>query len=138
MQRLIVGVMVGVLLLSGGLGAGVWGAEIKVVQTHIVKDVVVRLLSNSGQWTQGKNAFVLEFASATTQQPLDAGTVSLRTAMLMPGMAPMVADAVLTSDKTPGQYLGTIDFPDRGTRQVTVTWNGQAGKGSTRFSVPVR
>ena len=131
MQRLIVGVMIGVLQLSGGLGAEVWGAETK-------KDVVIRLLSNSGQWTQGKNAFVLEFSSAITRQPLDAGTVTLKTAMLMPGMAPMVADAVLTSDKSPGRYLGTIDFPDRGTRQVTVTWNGQAGKGSTRFSVPVR
>jgi hypothetical protein len=38
----------------------------------------------------------------------------------------------------PGRYLGTIDLADAGTRQVTVSWDGPAGKGSTRFSVPVR
>jgi hypothetical protein len=50
----------------------------------------------------------------------------------------MVADATLSPDKVPGRYLGTITFPDSGTRQVTVTWDGAAGKGSTRFSIPVR
>ena len=53
------------------------------------------------------------------------------------GMAPMIAGATLTPEK-PGRYTGTIEFPDRGTRQVTVTWDGPAGKGSTKFSVPVR
>jgi len=50
----------------------------------------------------------------------------------------MVTGATLSADKAPGRYLGTIDFPDGGTRQVTVTWDGPAGKGSARFSVPVR
>ena len=138
MKRLIAGAMIAGLLLLAGLGPGVWGAELKVIQTNKAKDVLIRLLSDSGQWGQGKNAFVLEFTSATTKQPLDVGTVTLKTVMPMPGMAPMVADAVMTSGKNPGQYLGTIFFPDSGTRQVTVTWNGPAGKGSTRFSVPVR
>ena len=73
-----------------------------------------------------------------TGQPLDVGKVTLSTSMAMPGMAPMVAGATLSADKAPGRYLGMIDFPDGGTRQVTVTWDGPAGKGSTRFSVPVR
>jgi len=55
----------------------------------------------------------------------------------MSGMAPMIAGATLSPDKTPGRYLGTITFPDGGTRQVTVTWDGPAGKGSTKFSVSV-
>jgi hypothetical protein len=57
--------------------------------------------------------------------------------MTMTGMAPMIAGATLTPDG-PGRYRGTIEFPDAGTRQVTVTWDGPAGKGSTKFSVPVR
>jgi hypothetical protein len=112
-------------------------AELKVMQTQKTKDVVIALKSETGQWKQGKNAFVLELSSPTGQ-PLDVGKVALSTSMAMPGMAPMVAGATLSPDKAPGRYLGTIDFPDGGTRQVTVTWDGPAGKGSVRFSVPVR
>ncbi len=50
----------------------------------------------------------------------------------------MITGATVSADKTPGRYLGTISFPDGGTRQVTVAWDGPGGKGSTRFSVPVR
>ena len=50
----------------------------------------------------------------------------------------MIAGATVSPDKTPGRYLGTIEFPDSGARQVTVSWDGPAGKGSTKFSVPVR
>ncbi len=138
MNRWIAGVLLGVLMVSGGLTDVARGAEPKVILTHKAKDVVVTLLNEPGQLTKGHNAFILAFASATTKQPLDVGKVALNTSMSMPGMAPMVADATLSPDKVPGRYLGTINFPDSGTRQVTVTWDGQAGKGSTRFSVPVR
>ena len=100
--------------------------------------MTITLLSESGQWTQGKNTFVLEFTAAATKQPVDVGKVTLSTSMPMPGMAPMLAGATLSPDKAPGRYLGTISFPDRGARQVTVTWDGPTGKGSTQFSVPVR
>jgi hypothetical protein len=113
-------------------------AEEKPIATQKAKDVVITLKSDAGQWKQGKNSFVLEFASAKDKTPVDAGKVSLRTSMSMPGMSPMLASATLTPDKTPGRYMGTIEFPDTGTRQVTVTWDGTAGKGSTKFSVPVR
>jgi hypothetical protein len=138
MHKMITSVIVGLLLLSAGLGTALWGVELKAMQTRKTKDVVVTLLSESGQWRQGKNTFVLEFTSPSSQQPVDVGQVALNTSMSMPGMAPMVADATLTPDKVPGRYLGTISFPDSGARQVTVTWDGPAGKGSTRFSVPVR
>ena len=49
----------------------------------------------------------------------------------------MVVGATLTPEG-PGRYRGTIEFPDRGTRQVTVTWDGPLGKGSAKFSIPVR
>jgi len=118
--------------------AHVSAADLKAIHTQKTKDVVVTLASESGRWKQGKNEFVLELTSATDKQPIDASKVSLNTSMTMPGMAPMIAGATLSPDKTPGRYLGTITFPDSGTRQVTVTWDGPAGKGSTKFSVSVR
>lgn len=118
--------------------AHVSAADLKPIHTQKTKDVVVTLASESGQWKQGKNEFVLELTSTKDKQPVDAGKVSVNTSMTMTGMAPMIAGATLTPDKTPGRYLGTITFPDNGARQVTVTWDGPAGKGSTKFSVSVR
>ncbi len=118
------------------LGAPV-GAQEKTFATQKTKDVVVTLKNESGQWKQGKNTFVLELASATDKKPLDAAKVTLGTSMTMPGMAPMVAGATLTPDG-PGRYRGAIEFSDTGARQVTVTWDGPAGKGSAKFSVSVR
>ncbi len=138
MKRMLAGLVMGLLLVTGGLFGPAWGAELKVIQTQKTKDVVITLLSESGQWTQGKNTFVLAFTSANTQEPVDVGTVSLNTSMPMPGMSPMIAGATLAPDNAPGRYQGTISFPDSGARQVTVTWDGPAGKGSSRFSVPVR
>jgi hypothetical protein len=137
MDRRAVAVTLGVLLLWNALVAAA-AADLKPILTQKTKDVVVTLLSESGQWTQGKNSFVLEFKSAATSQPVDAGKVSLSTSMPMPGMAPMIAGAKLSPDKVPGRYLGEISFPDSGARQVTVMWDGPAGKGSAKFSVPVR
>ncbi|MBI3126294.1 MAG: FixH family protein [Candidatus Tectomicrobia bacterium] len=129
----------GILFLSVSLAGGAAsGAELKPIRSHKTKDVAIALLSESGQWKQGKNSFILEFKSSANQKPIDAGKVTLSTSMAMPGMAPMIAGASLTPGKAPGQYLGTISFPDSGTRQVTITWDGPAGKGSARLSVPVR
>ena len=138
MQRVIVGAVLGVILFVGLPLRMLWGAELKVMQTQKVKDMAVTLLSESGQWKQGKNTFVLEFTVAATRQSMDVGKVTLSTSMAMPGMAPMLAGATLSPDKTSGRYLGTISFPDSGARQVTVAWDGPAGKGSTQFSVSVR
>jgi multidrug efflux pump subunit AcrA (membrane-fusion protein) len=138
MNRRIAGVLLGTLLVAGGVAGVALSAELKTIKTQKTKDVVITLLNESGRLSAGKNSFVLEFTSPATRQPLDAGNVTLDAGMTMPGMAPMAAGATLTPDRTPGRYLGTITFPDRGTRQVTVTWDGPAGKGSTRFSVPVR
>ena len=113
-------------------------ADLKSIHTQKTKDVVVTLMSESGQWKQGKNDFTLAFTSAKDKQPVDAGKVSLNTSMTMSGMAPMIAGATLSPDKAPGRYAGTVTFPDSGARQVTVTWDGPGGKGSTKFSVSVR
>ncbi len=136
-NRWIGSVVLSSVLLALGAVTPTWSAE-KVIQTQKSKDVVITLKSESGQWAQGKNTFAVEFTSAKDKQPVDAGKVTLSTSMAMPGMAPMIAGANLSPDKTPGRYVGTIEFPDSGARQVTVSWDGPAGKGSTKFSVPVR
>jgi hypothetical protein len=126
-----------VVVLAGWLGmAG--AADLKVVKSQKSKDVSVSVLSESGQWQPGKNEFVVAVTSTKDGSPVAVGTVTLTTSMPMPGMAPMVAGATLEPDARPGRYRGTISFPDRGDRQVTVSWDGPAGKGSTKFIVPVR
>lgn len=118
--------------------AGTAFAEEKTIAKQRTKEVAVALKSDAGAWKQGKNTFVVELTSAKDGSAVDAGKVRLDTSMSMAGMAPMQAAATLTPDRTPGRYLGTIEFPDPGTRQVTVSWDGPAGKGSTKFPVPVR
>ena len=125
------------VLATAWLVALATAADLKVIKAQATTDVAVRLLSESGQWSQGKNAFALEFTSTKDRKPADVGKVTLSTSMPMPGMAPMVAGATLEPEG-PGRYRGTISFPDRGDRQVTVAWDGPAGKGSTKFTVPVR
>lgn len=122
------------LILSGVLAAS--AAELKPIKTQKVKDTTITLASESGQWKQGTNRFVLEFTGAD-KKPVDAGKVTLSTSMPMPGMAPMMAGATLEAEG-PGRYKGTISFPDRGDRQVILNWDGPGGKGSSKFSVPVR
>jgi hypothetical protein len=129
--------VLGLSMLAAALEPA-WAADLKPIQTQKTKDVVVKVLSESGQWKPGKNEFVLEFVSANDNTPVDAGKVTLTTSMPMPGMAPMIAGATLTPEQARGRYTGTIAFPDRGTREVTVRWDGPGGKGSTKFSVPVR
>ncbi|OLD55645.1 MAG: hypothetical protein AUI64_03245 [Acidobacteria bacterium 13_1_40CM_2_64_6] len=135
LKGLMMALSLGVLTMVGTLAAT--AADMKPIHTQKTKDVTVTLQNESGQWKKGKNDFVLEITSAQDKKPVDVGKASLNTSMAMPGMAPMVTGATLAPEAL-GRYRGTIDFPDRGTRQVTVTWDGPAGKGSTKFSVPVR
>jgi hypothetical protein len=128
--------LVVVLVIIRTVASHARGADLKPIKVQKAKDLTVSVLSESGQWKPGKNAFVLEFASQD-KKPVDAGKVTLSTSMPMPGMAPMLAGATLEPDG-PGRYRGTISFPDSGDRQVTVAWDGPAGKGSTKFTVPVR
>ena len=134
MKKVLVYMIVSLVLSIPGAAFSV---DLKPIHMQKTKDAVITLENESGQWKPGKNDFVLTFTSVQDKKPVDAGKVALNTSMAMSGMAPMIAGATLTPDG-PGRYRGTIDFADRGTRQVTVTWDGPGGKGSTKFSVPVR
>jgi hypothetical protein len=129
--------MAGLLAAIVALVSTVGAADLKVIKTQKAKDVTVSVLNETGGWKPGKNTVVLEFTSVKDKKLVDVGKVTLNTSMPMPGMAPMLAGATL-EPKGPGRYEGTVTFPDSGDRQVTVAWDGPAGKGSTKFSVPVR
>ena len=134
MKKVLVYMIVSLVL---SIPDAAFSVDLKPIHMQKTKDAVITLENESGQWKPGKNDFVLTFTSVQDKKPVDAGKVALNTSMAMSGMAPMIAGATLTPDG-PGRYRGTIDFADRGTRQVTVTWDGPGGKGSTKFSVPVR
>ena len=126
------------VLAAGTFGELAWGAELKPIHSATAQDVTVTVLSESGQWVAGLNSLVLEFASATTRQPLDVGRVTLTASMVMRGMAPMRMSATITPDTAMGRYLSTISFPHAGMHDLTVAWDGPAGKNSASFSVAVR
>lgn len=130
--------LIAVVLMFGGWLAMAGAADLKVIKSQKTKDVSVSLLNETGKWKPGKNEFVVAFTSTKDNTPVDVGKVTLNTSMPMPGMAPMIAGATLQPDTPPGSYRGMINFPDSGDRQVTVGWDGPAGKGSTKFTVPVR
>ena len=133
MKRNVV-VGLGMVMLAMVVTAG-FAADLKPIKTQKANEVTVSVLNETGRWKPGKNSFVLEFTK--DKKPVDVGKVTLNTSMPMPGMAPMIAGATLEPDG-PGRYKGAVSFPDAGDRQVTVSWDGPAGKGSTRFTVPVR
>ena len=133
-RRIVRGMLVALIVVTTLAGSAL-AADLKIIKTQKAGNVTVSVLNETGQWKPGNNTFVLELKK--DKQPVDAGKVSLNTSMTMPGMAPMVTGATVEPDGA-GRYRGTINFPDRGDRQVTVAWDGPAGKGSTKFTVPVR
>ncbi len=85
-------------MVSGAVARGAQSADLKPIHVQKTKDAVVTLKSESGQWTPGKNRFVLEITSPSGQ-PLDAGMVAVSTSMTMPGMAPMITGATLSPNR---------------------------------------
>ena len=110
----------------------------KEIDSHTSGDMVITLSSETGQFAQGKNTFYIAFRSASTNQPVDAGTIMLSASMTMPGMAPMVAPIEITPAGKPGQYMVNADFGMSGSFAFEVRWDGPAGKGSTAFHSSVR
>ena len=110
----------------------------KEIESHTSGDMVITLSSETGQLAQGKNIFYIAFRSASTNQPVDAGTIMLSASMTMPGMAPMVAPIEITPEGKPGQYMVKAEFGMSGSFGFEVRWDGPAGRGSTTFHSSVR
>ena len=132
----ISGLIVAAVILSACNSGN--GPATKEIESHTAQDMVITLSSETGQLAQGKNTFYIAFRSASTNQPVDAGTIMLSASMAMPGMAPMVAPIEISPAGTPGQYMVKAEFGMSGSFGFEVRWDGPAGRGSTTFHSSVR
>ncbi len=133
-RAIVLSVVIG-LLIAGGLARPGRGPSSRPSRRRRPRTcVTLRASPGSGR---REEHFVAGVHLGQDGKPVDAGKVPQH----QHGDAGHGADdrrGHAAPDKRPGRYQGTISFPDSGARQVTVTWDGPAGKGSTRFSVPVR
>ena len=110
----------------------------KEIQTERTKDLAISLVSEKGELAMGKNQFIVAFRSAASNEPVDVGSVTVSSAMAMPGMAPMTAPIELEPAGAKGQYTAKGDFAMSGAWRFEVRWDGPAGKGSASFNTNVR
>ena len=130
------GLIVAVIVLSACNSSS--GPAAKEIESHTAGDMVITLSNEKGELAQGQNTFIIAFRSASTKQPVDAGTIMLSASMAMPGMAPMVAPIEISPAGKPGQYAVKADFGMSGSFAVDVRWDGPGGRGSTSFHSSVR
>jgi Cu(I)/Ag(I) efflux system membrane protein CusA/SilA len=107
------------------------------LQTVRSGDLVIKLSSANGELRRGSSRFRIEFHSSATDELVDVGSVQLGAAMAMPGM-PMTGPASVTPTGRPGEYEATAEFGMSGLWQMTIDWNGPAGRGSAAFEGDVR
>ena len=107
-----------------------------VVQTVTAGELSIVLRSPTGNLRSGRNAFTIEFRSATGAL-VDAGTVRATANMSMPGMV-MSGNMQVTPAKEPGRYAATAEFGMAGSWQMSIEWSGPAGSGSVNFQGAVQ
>ena len=113
-----------------GSSAGV--AAQAVIETVQSGGVEVVLLSETGVLRQGRNTFVVEFRRAGSTALIDVGSVRAAANMPMPGMV-MSSGLRLQPTRTAGRYAATAEFGMAGMWQMSIEWNGPAGRGSVNF-----
>ena len=138
-----------VAILVATAAAGWWfiahrspGERPQASRTDIVQiirsgDMSITLASRDGALHQGSNTVRLEFRSAATNALVDAGNVRLGGQMTMPGMV-MPATLDVTPLRQVGTYEAHGEFGMAGTYQMTIAWDGPAGRGSAPFAGDVR
>jgi hypothetical protein len=133
--------IVAVLILAAALaGAGWWmwnrGATPQpsgvVIETVRSGDMTITLSNPGGELPLGTSSFRVEFRSSETTELVDAGDVQLGAAMVMPGMS-MSGGVTVMPTGQPGVYEATGNFGMAGAWQMTIEWNGPAGRGSAAF-----
>ena len=108
-----------------------------VLETVRTDDLVITLSNAEGALRQGSNRFRIEFRSARTNERVDVGTVQLSGTMTMPGMV-MTGLITITPAGQPGVYDVTGEYGMAGSWQMTLEWNGPAGRGSAAFDGDVQ
>jgi hypothetical protein len=108
-----------------------------VLQTVRAGDLDIMLSNGSGALKTGDNQFRIEFRSARNRQLVDVGEVRLNASMSMPGMA-MTGTTSIAKGERPGVYLAAGSFTMSGAWDMTLEWDGPAGRGSTAFKGSVQ
>jgi copper/silver efflux system protein len=108
-----------------------------VLQTVRAGDLAITLSNPAGELRRGANNFRIEFRSARTNDRVDVGDVRLNAAMAMPGMS-MAGTTTVTPGERPGVYEAKGDFAMSGSWDMTLEWNGPAGRGSAAFKGSVQ
>jgi hypothetical protein len=136
MKNRIGAIIILAMVLSGCKSAS--GPASKEIESHNAGDVVISLANEKGELAQGQNSFVIAFRSASKNEPIDPGKVTVESSMAMPGMAPMTAPIEIESTGKTGQYVVKGDFDMSGSWHFEVRWDGSSGQGSTSFNSNVR
>jgi Cu(I)/Ag(I) efflux system membrane protein CusA/SilA len=108
-----------------------------VLQTVRAGNLNITLSNANGELRTGTNNFRIEFRSASTNSLVDVGRVTLNAAMNMPGMA-MTGDTTVMPSPLRGVYEVAGNFGMSGAWQMTLEWNGPAGRGSANFNGSVQ
>ena len=132
-----IGALIILALVLSGCKSGSAPAT-KEIESHNAGDVVISLANEKGELAEGQNSFVIAFRSASKNEPIDPGKVTVESSMAMPGMAPMTAPIELESTGKTGQYTVKGEFGMSGSWRFEVRWDGPAGQGSTSFNSNVR
>jgi len=136
-DTLCLAVMMLAALVLGACG-GTGTPALKEIESYKAGGLVVSLLSEKGELSQGQNSFVVAFHPPGAKQAVDVGAVTLGSSMSMPGMAPMTAPIELTPTGEPGKFTATGEFPMSGSWLFDLRWNGPGGQGNTTFHTSVR
>jgi len=119
-----------VAAVAAAIGCG--GTNMTEVQKVKSGMMEVVLLSPHNGLRHGKDAFVIEFRSASDGALVDAGQVRGSATMPMAG-TPMFGTVDVQRTDVPGRYAANGDFSMAGTWRMTMQWDGPAGQGSVTF-----
>jgi hypothetical protein len=134
----LVAALAGVWLGWGRSQPNTFDAPIGVpIQTLRSGDLEVSVTAPDGAIRQGRSSYVIEFRSASTKKLVDVGTVRASAAMPMPGMV-MSGGVRVSPAGTVGRYIATGEFGMAGAWQMTIEWNGPAGRGLVSFEGEVQ
>ena len=127
------------LWLGASLGVAACGSQ-PLMELQRVRsgklDVV--LLSPRDAITHGKDAFTIEFRSASDGALVDVGDVRAGSASMTMSGTPMFGGFEITRTSVVGRFQASTDLGMAGLWRLTVDWAGPAGQGSATFSGNVR
>jgi Cu(I)/Ag(I) efflux system membrane protein CusA/SilA len=145
-RRAVAGALVAVAVAAAGwtlwtsvarTGRTPESSSADIVRTIPAGNINVVIRAPDAVLRQGRNTITVEFRSAATGELVDVGPVGATGNMAMPGMV-MSSDIELQRSRTAGVYTGSASFGMVGTWQMSIAWDGPAGRGSASFEGKVQ